>query len=236
MSSFDSESESSSDESVDLSPKQKNPKVDNGAPVFLEPLNHATVPIPSFAEYQSVMRVLDFKELNDARQRYNKVVARLQHRYGQQCSQQPAASLPLRLDDDTASSLSSAPKQPKLLSKGRVPKSKAPDSSQEGDDGLSLEERRWPNGNIQFVVPPGDQWTRGKPHVGYALAHSSTDKNKHGHEKRKFFCLGVHACSNPDCGFVRRPALPKIKKVGAMPPPCKDECPMHPGSAMTWIA
>ena len=209
MSSSDSESESTSDESfVGLSAKKKNPKVDNGAPVFLEPLNHTIVPIPTSAEYQSVMRVLDFKELSDARRRYNKALARIQRRYGQQA----VADLPV-LGEDTASSFPSTPQQQKMPSQSGIPKSSAstPLPDDDDDDGLTLEERKWPNGNIRFLVMPGDQWTCGRPHVGYALAHSSTDTNKHGQETRKFFCLGVYACTNPDCGFVRRPAETCIK-------------------------
>ena len=94
----------------------------------------------------------------------------------------------------------------------------------------------WPNGTIEFEVPKHHQEKDGKPYIGYALCHLSTDKMKNGDEKRRYFCLGVFACSVNDCPFVARPMHPLRKKMNAVPRPPKITCPRHHDKSLDWIA
>lgn len=96
------------------------------------------------------------------------------------------------------------------------------------DDQDNLEKLHWPNGDTTFNVPEAELNTEGKPHLGYALSHYSTNKLKN-HTVRYYRCLGVNVCGVQDCNFVQRPRQPGSKRIGAPPKPALRpyQCPQH---------
>ena len=100
----------------------------------------------------------------------------------------------------------------------------------------------WPNGDHTFFVPKDQCNSEGIPYFGYALSrYGGTRNNKlTGGVHRSWYCLGVMSCSESNCQFVLKPALPNRleKRLGAPPSKASLEkycCPIHPEAMLQWI-
>lgn len=91
-------------------------------------------------------------------------------------------------------------------------------------------ERFWIDGDVSFTATD-DHISREetKPHFGWAFVqYGSTNTDKHGVQRHRYYCLGCYKCPEDGCCFVSKPKVPIIRALAGVPSgPTVSHCLIH---------